>query len=1163
MKKNVFFLATPTNDLLNKLLLAMKITIVLLVVCLHVSAGGFSQKVTIDARNTPVVKVLKEIERQSSYRFIYSNDLLPERKPVTIQVKNADLREVLDQIFGSLNLGYKILPEKVVIVTEPVSFDGNKETISVLPVGIVKGRITGDRGEPLEGASVSLSGKGVSAVSDKNGYFSFLIEPGEYSLEVSYSGYNSYSRKFTVKEGDNEYLSITLSVKDASLGEVVVIGYGNQARRKVTGAISKVNGGDLAVQRVSTPGEALAGLAAGVQVQANSGQPGTPPVIRIRGVRTLGDVSPLYVVDGFPLDNVNQFNTINVNDIESIEVLKDAASTAIYGSRGANGVVLVTTKKGKNGKTQFSFNANGGIAEISRKVELLSPQQYVEFAKQGMKLYGNLGVYPTIFDDPSRLSNTDWQDVIFRKAHFSDYQFSASGGTEKSHYFVSGGYFEQQGTLKGTSFKRYNTRFNFDTKIIDKVKVGIDFAPSFSEQFVHASAGSPTGDAGFLDDGSVLVRGQPGAVYTALLMAPVFPVKNANGSYFEVEYDPTGFGQFNKYQANFINPLAQLELTQHRRRTYRALTQMYLEYEPIKNLKLITKGGSSFDLIDFYDYYSPYWDRGGPLNTLASAGQPFAYEGQRRIVDLLWENIATYTHRIGENNITATAFYSLQDNTNKFNGTYGRDGTYTQLSLTNPLGSTQLIGDVSFSRSNFYSLGARINYDFSGKYLLMASIRQDGSSRFGPNKRSAVFPAASVGWLISEEKFMDRLKPTLSELKLRASYGVSGSANIGPFTWSAGSVGNTAYVFNNTTAGGAIFSGISNPDLTWERSRQLNLGVDAGFFNNKLTFSFEWYKSVNKDFLFSTDVPGTYGTATSYVINAGELENRGIELQVGTNLNLGPIKWSGNFNIGTYKNEVTDLNGLKQLPFGGSVFGWNDVYRIKVGESLGDLYGYKVKGVFRNATDLTNNPQWAAGGSKLGDFILDDFNKDGKIDPNDMQKLGNAYPSLTFGFSNTFTFKGFDLHMLVQGARDVDAINGTNRFLYQGFGNYNQRRDFFNNWYDASKPDRDVRYQRLAAGGTSPYPVTALTDRGGIEDASFIRLRNVTLGYSIPAKILQVVKVNSARIYFSGQNLVTITDYSGYNPEVSRQYASVSQPGIDMGAYPLSRIYTVGLSIGF
>ncbi len=1035
--------------------------------------------------------------------------------------------------------------------------DKPESIIKAVPQDVtIRGRVTdGEKGGLLPGVSVVLKNSQKGTTTDGDGIYSIAVPDAAAVLVFSFVGY--LPQEVTV--GNRTTLDVSLKPDTKSLSEVLVIGYGSQSRKTISTAITKVEGRSIANQPVGTPGEALAGLSSGVQVQSGRGGfPGEAPTIRIRGVGSLGTNSnPLYVVDGYPLQEPSQFNLINPSDIESIEILKDAASAAIYGSRAGNGVVIVTTKRGKAGKTAFSFSAYTGVQQIAKKVDVLQRHDYIDYIKYVARVTND--TYPSVFNtNPKSLPDTDWQDAVFRKAPISEYQLSATGGSETVRYAVSGAYFTQQGTMKGTSYERYNLRFNLDADLSSKFRIGVSLAPSYSQQY-RQPAGGPYNNA----SASELAGGRalPNTVTSATLMPPIVPLYTTTGD-FGQNFDAVMNDGGSSFVAdNLFSPLAIVELNKNRLRNYRLFGNGFLEYEPIKDLRIKSSLGSTLNLEDQYAYVpatlaNQLAPRANATNPVL--GQIFARETQQLGLDWLWENTATYSKTLGkDHNFTVLALYSLQKFGSKFTATSGRTGTFTTDLLTNPLASPDRVGELQYDQNAFLSYGGRLTYDYKSKYILSAALRRDASSRFGPNNRFATFPSFSAAWRVSEEPFMQSIKATVNELKIRASFGETGNANIGSFNWVNSIVGRN-YSFGGQRTFGSAQSGFANYDLTWERNQQTDLGLEVGFLNDKFSLAIDLYDRLTKGMLFQKDLPGIVGYANTFRTNLGKLQNRGIEISGKANLKLGPVAWTIDANLSANRTKVLDLGGPQSLPPQSAVFGWNNVFQIKVGDPLGYMYGYQVQGIFKTQDDLTKYPQWVAG-NKVGDWIIKDQNGDGKVDEADRVVVGKGFPNFIYGLTNTFRYRGFDLNILIQGVQGNNLINGNTRHP-AGNIDYSSLKLFHNNMFDPANPNQDVQFHMAGAGGVTIG--NNLTDRV-VFDGSFLRVRNVTLGYTIPTALLNRIKLQSARVFATGQNLFTFTNYIWYNPEASLNGDSAYQPGVDQGTYPANRTITVGLNIGF
>ncbi len=1157
----------------RNLLLLMRITLLQPVLALLLSGltqahNGLAQelldrRITLQVQDQNMKSVLGQISQLADVRFLYSAQIIRSERAVSVSAQNERLAEVLDRVLAPLRLRYEVRGKQIVL--RRLSETRRLESVPASPLTIdpaaisVFGVVSDETGAGLPGVNVLVKGTTQGITTSDRGQYRITIPDGSAVLVFSSVGYVRQE----IAVGNRTEINVRMAVDAQSLGEVVVIGYGEQSRKTLSTAVSKVEGRSIGIQPVGTPGEALAALAAGVQVQSDrGGTPGAPPTIRIRGVGSLGTNSqPLYVVDGYALQDAAQFNLINPTDIESIEILKDAASAAIYGSRAANGVVIVTTKRGKAGKTSFNVSVYTGLQQLSKKVDLLTRDQYIETIKYGSRLRNptnpTIG-YPTIFDtDPTSLPDTDWQDAIYRVAAINNYQISASGGTEAVRFAVSGGYFKQDGILKGSAYERYNLRFNLDANLSPKLRLGVSVAPSFSQQNQQQAAGQFNNSNATETDGT---RGVPSAVISAIDAPPTWPVYNAAGDYFQYFDGNTLPNGTPFYPVGFSNPLSVIEQYRNILKGYRLFGNGFLEWEPIKGLRFKTALGSTLSIFDQSAYIPATLTNGLAPNANASnpvLAQVFARESQSITLDWLWENTVTYSKSLGNHNFTLLGLYSLQKLQTKSTATAGRPGSYTTSLLENPLASPDRVGELGYDQNAFLSYGGRITYDYRSKYILSAALRQDASSRFGPNNRFAMFPSFSAAWRLSEEPFWKGVENVVNEAKIRASYGQTGNANIGSFNWT-NSVVSRNYSFNQARTFGYAQNGFANYDLTWEKNKQTDLGLELGFLNDKFSLSFDYYSRLTTAMLFQRDLPGMVGYAANYRTNLGSLQNRGLELSAKANLSLGALRWTIDGNISGNRSKVLDLGGVASLSPQAAIFGWNNVYQVRVGDPLGNQYGFQVLGIFKNADDLTKYPQFATG-DKVGNWIIKDQNGDGKIDEGDRVKLGQGVPKFIYGMSHSLQYKAFDLSVIIQGVQGVSVINGNLRHTWAP-GQFNSLPLYYRNMFDPADPTRETEFPAAGAGGVQPG--NNLTNRL-LFDGSFLRVRNVTLGYSIPGKVLNRLRLQSARLYLSGQNLLTFTKYIGYNPETNTIPDSATQPGIDQGTYPAARTYTLGINIGF
>lgn len=1150
----------------QKILRVMRLTVILIMVAfLQVSAASFGQQVSINVKDAPVREVLNQLTKQTGYNFICDANIISNASTVTIKLKNAQLQKVVEACFISQSVEMLFGDNSTIVIKKRLQL-----VSPPIPQSVINGIVSDAKGEVLPGVSVLVKGTKNGAITDQNGAYTIKVTDKNSILVFSSIGYVSQE----VNLAGRTSVNVSLADVPQSLNDVVVVGYGTQSRSTVTSSITKVEGKSISNQPVSTPGEALAGLAAGVQVQSDQGgKPGAAPTIRVRGVSSLSSSNdPLYVVDGYPLETAANFNLINPNDIESIEVLKDAASAAIYGSRAANGVVLVSTKRGKAGKTVFSVSSYTGIQNVNKRIDVLDKKDFVTLVKDLSRIRGLQ--YPAIFDgDVTALPDVDWQDEVFQSAPMHNFEINASGGSEKVRFNVSSGYFDQKGVVIGTSYKRFTSRMNLDADLVKGLKLGFSISPSYTEQYRQPSSGQASGDGANLADQIVGVPGLvadlslPSPLNQALTFQPVVPVYRANGDFAQPYDRDLGFNLSPTsvfFSSTFFNPVGILSQAVNRSRAFRTLSNAFLEYAPIEGLKLKSYIGATLENENVHGYIpgtmasrtSPQASYSNPL--LAGI---YASDNVRNSFDWVWENTATYDKQLGKHHFNVLGLFSAQKYDSQINYTAGLPGTFITTAIQNPLASPNTVGTELYDTNTFVSYAARLTYDYNKKYLFTAAVRQDGSSRFGSNNKYALFPSFSLGWRLAEEEFLKAplAKIGINELKLRGGYGRTGNANVGSFTYLNSISLNRNYASGNTRLFGSQQTGFANPDLTWEKNEQTSLGLDIGLLQNKIVLTADYFIRNSNGMLLNKALPLDVGYATSYQANLGKLENKGFEFTANTNFSLGEVRWTANANISTYKTKVLDLGGPAALPAVRAINGWNNVYQVKVGDPLGLMYGYTVKGVFKNAADLANNPK--ASSNVVGDWMIQDQNGDGKIDLNDATVIGNGLPDFTYGLTNTFQYKNFDLSILVQGVQGVSIINGNNRQTITGNHNQNTLYKYFNNYFDPAQPNRDVVYPIPASGGFV-NPGNALVNLD-VENGSYLRVRNITLGYRMGEEVLRKMFIKSARFYVTAQNPFLITKYSGYNPEANIQGGDPTTPGVDQGTYPAARTFILGINFGF
>lgn len=1040
----------------------------------------------------------------------------------------------------------------------------------------VNGKVTDQStGQGLPGVAVLVKGTTTGTATGADGTYSINVPGDNSTLVFRYIGYTTKE----VAVGSSATINVTMAVDQKQLEEVVIVGYGTQTREELTGSITSVSAEALKNVPVTSVDQALQGRAAGVQVTQNSGTPGSGIAVRVRGAASIGaNNEPLYVVDGVPINTgsftnigtggqqTNALSDLNPSDIQSMEILKDAASAAIYGSRASNGVVLITTKRGSAG-TKVNFGYYTGTQKVWNKLDLLNGPQSIElknemimnrfpkdangniiayglpwasyadlaayhFSEAGIALSGGKVVTldngdgirdVSVFADPSTAVDNNWMDQIFRSAPISNYDLSISGGNDKTKFLVSGTYFDQTGIVLGSGFERMNGRINLDHSISDKFRVGtsVGLSRSISSRIQN--------------DNNI-----NGVISTAILVSTDIPVYNADGTYSK---DPASVTE---------NPVAAALEPTLNAISARVIGNTFAEWDIIPALKLRSTFG--LDYLTFRD------EDFRPTTTNTGAGSNGL--GQQSYVQnstWLTEHTLNYRKTFGDiHDFSALLGVSYQSSTQNeiFAGATNFPGNdIKQLSA----GSVKTSASSSQTGWGLESYFSRFNYALKNRYLLSASIRADGSSRFGENNRYGVFPAASIGWRISEESFMQGLD-FVSELKLRASYGVTGNSEISNF----GSLALVGAGANYLQRAGLAPSQLGNPDLTWEETTQSNIGLDFGVLNNRITFNVDAYIKETDDLLLARSLVGSSGY-TSITENIGSIENKGLEFAL-TSYNIesnepGGFNWNTNFNIAFNKNKVTKLND--GVPFASGFANW-----VEEGQPLGAFRGYRVERIFQTqeeidalnaaAREATGNAgaRYQSSGTRPGDIMFKDLNGDGVITSADQEILGSAQPKFTGGLTNNLSYKGFDLSFFFQFVQGNEIWNHTRAFSEGMNTVFGQTAGTLNRW---TPENTNTDVPRAVYG--DPNNNRRNSDRW-LEDGSYVRLKNFQFGYNLPTSIIDRANLRTVRLFVQGQNLLTFTDYSGFDPEVNTFSGSNVSLGTDFLVYPQAKTVTFGVNIG-
>lgn len=986
----------------------------------------------------------------------------------------------------------------------------------------VTGIVKGAQGEPLPGVNVILKNSNTGTVTDTEGKYSLQTDP-EAVLVFSSIGYIQQE----VHVNNRSQVNLNLEEDTKQLSEVVVIGYGTQKKSDLTGAVSVVSTQLIEQQPVSSLDRALQGAIPGVQVTQTSGQPGGGVSIRIRGGGSIqGGNEPLYVIDGFPIynsdntagitsgANVNPLSSINPADIESMNVLKDASATAIYGSRGANGVIIITTKKGKADQSSVSYEANYGVQSLRKKIDLLNAPEFARLRNEALldrNPAGGSHQYLSESEISQLGEGTDWQDAAFRTAPIQSHQLSISGGSEKTHYAVSGNYFDQEGIIRNTGFERFSGRVNLDSKTSDKLTIGLNLT------------GSKT-NADIAPDG---------IVSALLTMPPTATIYEADGSYT----------LRNPFENIISNPIASLNEQTNRAATYRLLGTAFGEYKLAEGLQLKVLFGTDISHVKEDSYIPRTLFEGINLNGKAEIGTLSSYSW-------LNENTLLYTREIGHHSFNALVGFTQQE----FNNEITRAGA--QQFVSDDLryhslqsGATAVPPFSDASAWSLLSYLARVNYNYGQKYFLTSSIRTDGSSRFGKQNKWGYFPSVAASWKISNENFFSEISGPVSELKLRASYGATGNQEIGVFQ-SLSTISSVRVLLGDNFSTGFTPDRIANHELGWETTSQFDAGLDVGLFSNRIVMTLDGYYKKTDDLLLNVEIPWTSGHSSS-LQNFGSVENRGLELGIHTINAEGAFNWNTSLNLSLNRNKVLKIgDGEEDFILGGN---FNGDFIIKVGEPLGTYFGAVTDGVLQTDEVASKGPLTGRTQPKPGDRLYKDFDDSGNFSTAaDRTLIGNAQPDYFFGFINNFSWNGFDLSVFLQGSVGNQILNANRQVLELFTGQQNATASAVNRW---SERNTDTDIPKASAD-----PSNIFSDRF-VEDGSYVRLKNITLGYTLPPGLAESVRLSQVRLFVTGQNLLTWTRYTGFDPEVTSSN-NLTQ-GYDSGVYPTARTVTTGLRIVF
>lgn len=1032
---------------------------------------------------------------------------------------------------------------------------------------VITGKVTDAENEPLEGVTVQLKGKPTTATTNETGIFNIAVSDLK-NAELLFSMVGYVTKSVKLNEKTTVYnVTLTSSMKD--LDDVIVIGYGTVKKKDLTGSVGQVKVADMKKAPVPSFEDALGGRVAGVQVSAVDGQPGSSNLITIRGGNSITQSNaPLYVIDGFPVENPNS-NTINPEDIESIEVLKDASATAIYGARGANGVVMITTKKGKTGPPTLTYNAWYGIQKEIKRQEVMSPYEFVKYQIELNPTQANIYLdNGKTLDSYKDMKGVNWQDHIFRTAPMQNHSISLTGGNDKSRYVISGSALDQQGIIINGGFKRYQGRVVLDQTVNDRLKVGVNVNYTWMKtQGQVATSGGENG-----------ISASSYLFYSAWGYRPVTGDSLGDLTFMDDAFDPDVAGQ-----SDFrVNPIISAKNQYNVGFTNMLVANGYLSYKLAKDLMLRVSGGVTRNANRREVFNNSKTSAGSPRTTYGIANGINGSINNNIFTSWLNENTITYNKRFNKNHVlNAVGGFTMQRIRTLSDGFFANKVPNEALGISGLDEGIPFVNTSADSEAAMVSFLARINYTLKQKYLFTLSGRSDGSSKFAPGNRWAYFPSGSVAWRVNEEKFMKKFN-WISETKLRMSYGVTGNNRVTDFAYLSilrqtgftNGSGNTTpgYYFNNVHIPGSAPVEVGNRELKWESTAQFDLGLDLGFLNNRLALTVDYYNKRTKDLLLLANLPASFGYLTGFK-NIGKVSNSGLEFTLNTvNIDKKNFTWTTNFNIAFNRNKILELNN-NQPSITTRVQGWNDnfnnglpyiaapgmpvaMYLGFINDGLYQVEDFNVlpNGSYQLKDDVVNNGQDRTL-IKPGFVKYKDINGDGVVDANDQTIIGNPNPKHIGGFTNNFTYHNFDLSVFFQWSYGNDVLNA-NRLVFEGM----EGRPYLNQFKtmeDRWRPD-NTDAELPIAGVTSPNVYSSRV----IEDGSFLRLKTVALGYTLPANVLKRIKIKSIRVYGAAQNLVTWTNYSGVDPEVSVRNSPLT-PSFDWSAYPKARTITLGLNVTF
>jgi len=1168
----------------RKYLRIMKLTFILMLWGLiSYASPTYSQntRLTFESKNSSIESVFKEIESRSEFKIAYNSSKLDVAKKVSVKADNETIDVVLAKVLESTEFQYRIMDRYIIISDSngPAPIPSFSEQAGKT----IKGKVVDSFGGTLPGVSVVVKGTTIGVITDNSGSYSISNVPSDAILQFTFVGMKSQE---VATEGKST-INVTLADESIGIEEIVAVGYGVQKKRDVSTSISSVSSEDLKDQPVSNFAQAMSGKMAGVRVSNTNAAPGGGSNIVIRGVSSINaSNSPLIVIDGFPMKdgfnkNENPLNSINPNDIESIEVLKDASSSAIYGTQAANGVVIITTKKGKSGKPTINVNVSLGMQNMINKVDVLNREEFLKYmddARANAYIIedpnfgtNNVSAPQWQWTDPDNLRianwakysqhasamaqpgskharwitvtpetkampyDTNWQDVITQTGKVTDVQLSASGGTDNVSYMISGGYFNQDGIVPTSGYNRVSFRANIDLKINEFVKVGLLLAPSLENLDVLSNTeGGNTANP----------------FYNALAMPPIWNPRDDAGN--PVYWGTTLDNPWDWNLSFFTNPLHQF-MKQDNRRTAKNLATLYTEINILKDLKFRSEFHNEFR----------YWEQNFFLpNAVPTNAQPFSRSQgiNQTSTRLYWnsQNFLTYTKKFDKHSLTAMAGFSAEEASYRSN--YINKYDYPTDLITTLNQATTILNSQNDARSNRASetmIGsfARAMYNFAGKYYLTGSVRLDGSSKFGEDRKWGTFPSVSTAWRISDENFFAPVKKYVSDMKIRGGWGVIGNAGISNYM-ALSTLNSTSYVLGqgSTVSAGYVDGKVANPRLGWETTTDYSVGADLSILSSRITFTMDYFYRLTTDMLFNMPLPTITGFG-SYMSNIGSMRNKGFEYSINSINFDKEFKWSTNLNLSYYRNRVLDIGKDKRPLI------IDNCYTTE-GKPMAGLYGMVNLGAYDNWEDVKTSPIFNASNplwknrSSPGMPKVADVNGDGILDASDNTIIGSAIPDFVWGMTNNFEYKGFDLTVQINGVQggDINMLEYTGVFG-RGAGTMNTTSEYYNNYWTPTRTDA-----KYPAPTRKNYEGTDLSGTL-IYKGSYVNFQNIAFGYTLPRQLAKKASFSNARVYMNIQNALFLTKFPGFNPETNFKGDQTTSQGIDRGSYPLARTISFGINI--